>query len=504
MSDSTDGESGLSHQAGASFGSALRWSAAMNIGRQVVNLAVTFVLAAVLGPTAFGLVAIAMVYVAFVQLLMEQGMNAALVQRRDLSQEHLTSAFWMVQLAALILSALAIAGSGWWGGVNDQPQLGEIVRWLTPLLILRGLIVVPDALLRRRLAFRVLAIRTNVSVLLGGVVGIIAALQGAGVWALVMQQLSTVVLEVVIVWAAVSWRPRWSFSKSAALDLFGFSWRSALASFGVFVNSRADALIIGLFLGPTAVGLYRFAARLVDTVIQSIVGSIRGVLLPEFSRLQVDPAAIARRVIQMQRLSAVAALVPLAALAAAASPLIDLVGSEWESATAAIRILALAGAGLVVGQTTGPLLQAKGRPGQLAVLTWLAAGISAFALLAGTSLLADSPITTQVTGLALVTLFVRAVVFLGINLAVMSRIAHVSLGRLFACLVPGAAAACGGFSVGWLVERVTHHLGSPLVRVSLTGGASLVVGSIVAMLLEPQIRLQASSVIGRRSKAVSA
>ncbi len=97
----------------------------MNIGRQVVNLAVTFVLAAILGPTAYGLVAIAMVYVAFVQLLMEQGMNAALVQRRDLSQEHLTSAFWMVQLAALILDALAVAGSGWWGGVNDQPHWGR-------------------------------------------------------------------------------------------------------------------------------------------------------------------------------------------------------------------------------------------------------------------------------------------------------------------------------------------------------------------------------------------
>lgn len=469
----------------------------MNAGRQIATLVVTFVLAAVLGPTSFGLVAIAMVYVAFIQLVMQQGMGAALVQRPVLEERHLTSGFWMVMGSASILSVLALLGSDWWGELNGEPELGAVVRGLTPLLLLRGLIVVPDAILRREMSFRPLAVRTNLSVIGGGIVGVIAALLGAEVWALVYQQLTTALLEVVIVWLAVDWRPRLSVSRAAIDDLLGFSLKSAVASIGNVVNNRADALVIGLVLGPTAVGLYRFAARLVDTVIESIFGSLRAVSLPELARLQHQHEALRSRVIQLQRLASASAFVPLAALAAAGPAIIEVLGDEWAPATAAIAILAIAGAGRVVGQQTGPLLQALGRPGNLAALTWIAAIISATVLAIGTTAVRGDSLETQVTGLAILTAVLHAVIFLAISTGVMRHVTGIGLRELLACLVPGAVAGIAGFGAGRVVDQVVNGLDVAVLRAAITGGTAFFVALSVLSLLEPEVRNRLRAAMAR-------
>ena len=160
---------GAGPRKGQTFGNALKWSYVMDVGRQFTTLLVTFVLAGMLGPRAYGIVAIAATYIAFLQLLLAQGLQPAVIQRRDLRDEHKDTAFWMIMAAAVGLTLLTIPLSSWWADLNNTPELGPVVLALSLTLPIEGLRVVQEALMRRDLNMRPLAVRTNVSVIFGGI-----------------------------------------------------------------------------------------------------------------------------------------------------------------------------------------------------------------------------------------------------------------------------------------------------------------------------------------------
>src|SRR5690606_4860777 len=152
------------------------------------------------GPEAFGLVAMATVFVLFIQLLMQQGLMPAIIQRRDLRPDHLDTAFWLVMGAAVTLTVLSIGFSGWWARVNREPELAPLIVVLSFMVPLRGLSLVQEALLRRELDFKLLALRTGLAMTVGAVVSLVLAFAGAGAWALVVQQLVTAAIEVIVLW----------------------------------------------------------------------------------------------------------------------------------------------------------------------------------------------------------------------------------------------------------------------------------------------------------------
>ena len=165
-----------------SFGAAVRWSILMNVGNQLTNTIAVFVIAGVLGPEAFGTVALAIVFLLFVQLLLEQGLTTAIIQRKDLTDRHLDTAFWLVLATATALLVGTLALAGWWAELNGAPDLADVLRVMSPIVVVEALAVVQRALLQRSLDFKQLALRANTATVFGGVVGVAAALAGAGVW----------------------------------------------------------------------------------------------------------------------------------------------------------------------------------------------------------------------------------------------------------------------------------------------------------------------------------
>lgn len=420
MATGSGEESPSAIAAEGTFRSAVGWSFVLSGGQQVFGFLITIVLAALLGPTAYGTVAMASVFILFTQIFLLQGLMPALIQRRDLTPQHLSSVFWFGLAISVALATVCALASGWWASVNRLPDLQPVIVALSVLIPVSALMVVQEAWLRRRLQFRELAVRTNISVVIGGVAGIGAALAGAGVWALVVQQITTQVVAVAVLWAVSDWRPSTHFAWPEVKALLPFTAASSVSAVGSFVNNQGDALIIGLFFGPEVVGLYRFGARIVLTVVEVLARSLQGVALPELSRLQHDREAIRRRLADLMSLAARTAL-PLLAVVAAVSPwFIPLLGDEWQPATTALMLLCAAGAMRVFATFSGPLLQALNRPYLLAVLVWVSAGLSAsFFVIAGV-LLEGASITRQVNGMALasVALFVVLVV---INSWIMRR-----------------------------------------------------------------------------------
>lgn len=479
-----------------SFASALGWSYVMNGGQYAITTVLTFVLAAIVGPEAFGLVAMALVYLAFIQMLVRQGMVPALVQRERLDPPHINSAFWLILASGIVLTFGSVLLSGWWADVNRTPDLEQVIDALSVVILLQSLVVVQEALLSREMDFRSLAVRTNSAALIGGVVGVGAAFAGLGVWALVIQHIVKALIDVVVLWRLSDWRPRLVFDWRAAKDLLGFSASATLAGFGAFANSRADALIIGLFFGPTAVGLYRLAARLVDLVVEVTVRSFQIVSLPELSRLQSDRRRFADRIVSMINSSAVIAFPGLAILAGASETVMSVMGEEWAAAGTPLSVLSLAGAVAVFTLFTGPVAMAVGRPNILALVTWMSAAISAAAFVGAGFLLVDAAIADQVLGIAVAKLAIVSTAGVILAVWVISSNSDNSPLSLLKAVVKPAVASALAFVITRLLAGFAWP-GGEIAQLLFVVVPSALVTAALLLGIDPNLRQRIGRVVRR-------
>jgi O-antigen/teichoic acid export membrane protein len=472
------------------FGTAVSWSFVLTSGRTFMTLIVSLVLARILGPEAFGLIAMANVFILFAELFVRQGLVSAIVQRPKLTAAHLDTAFWMTVMLAAVLVPGAIGASGWWAAANDTPELAELITALVPLLVFKALGVAQEAHIRRQMNFRALALRTNVAVLTGGAAGITAALLGAGVWSLVIQQLVTAFLELVLIWLLSSWRPRWRFRADAARDLLSFSARMVLAALGSFVNSHSDALLIGLFFGPLLVGLYRMAVRFIGIMLELTSGTLQLVMLPELSRFTEDRSAFNARTVEVIRLASLLAVPVLGVLAASSDALMGLLGDEWAPAADALKVLCILAVVQAAAAFLAPILQAAGRPGLLAWLTWISAGLSAGSFAAAGLWLGGFDVEDQVLWLAII----RTAVFVPSLFLIVLPMLKGALGlrptRVLGAMWRAPIAAAAGYT-GFALLRTTAGSAWPRLPLIDLLASATVSGTIIIVVLlaiEPLVR----------------
>lgn len=477
----------------------MAWSYALNVGRQVTTSVITFVLAALLTPEDFGVVAIALAYVLLLQALIQHGVVPALVHRPSLGLLDLDTAFWAVLAASLVLTGLSWGLAPLYADLLDLPELTRILRVLTVVLPVQGLVVVQEALLRRDMDFRSLALRTNVSVVVGGIVGLGLAIGGAGVWALVAQQVVTPVAGLIALWTLSTWRPRRRFEKESARTLLSYTSLSSLSGVGVFLGRNGDSFLIGLLLNPLVVGLYRLAARLLETVLEITVRGMQGVALPDLANHQAKPEALAERMRVLYRGSALLSLPGLAALAVLAGPFLELIGPEWEPAAPLITVLCVYGVVYVPTMFTGPLLQAVGRTRSLVVVTWVSVIANLSGLTAAAVLAADEPLTRQLLWLGLTRLVVQSLIVSVIHQREVHRVCGLRARTLVHAMLPGLGGAVLVAACGALVAVLVADVTSPVVRLIAIG---LPVGALSAgwvLALDPQMRQRIRQLLRRRS-----
>lgn len=344
------------------------WSAVGTWGNQFTSFVVFAVLTRLLVPEAFGLIAMATVFTNLVNVFAEQGFGQAIVQREQLEPEHLDTAFWTNVIIGSGLALLGIMLSGLIAQIYDEPQLQPVVAMLSITFIFTALSSTQQSLLERALNFRALSNRQLVAAVTGGIVGIGAALGGAGVYSLVAMTLTNRIVGTFMLWQVNEWRPRLRYSRKHFSELLKFGLSVMGVNLTNFLRAHIDDFVIGLFLGAEVLGFYVVAYRLGRLTLGMFTTVMSRVAITTFARLQNNSERVKDA---LYRFTGIASLVTFPIftgfIVLTADLLVAVSGDQWLPSVPIMRILSIAGYSLSLQYFLSYLIISLGKPDRLLI-----------------------------------------------------------------------------------------------------------------------------------------
>ncbi len=456
------------------------WSVAGSLSGQIVSFVVFLLLARLLSIEQFGLIALANIYVLVVQIFVFQGLGQAVIQFEDLDDLHLDTVFWMNLAAGCFFCALTLVDADFFSGCVGAPPLGPLLRWLSPIFLFAALSDVQSNLLTRQMAFFSLAARTFISYVAGGVVGVALALGGAGAWSIVGQQLTIWALNVVVLWRASDWRPRFRFSRERASRLARFGANLLWVDLASLANRRSDQFFIARFLGPVAVGIYAIGGRISMLFGELVVRSFSRVSLSAFARLQNDPARLARGFYDVTEMQVALVLpITLGMTLIAPSAVSLFFGAKWLGAAPIVQVLILALPFEALSAIHFSVLISRGRPQWCSLLTLGHAlvNVAMFFLAVRFGMLAVS-----------IAYVLRAALFYPVELCFVRQLIPISFVKLFLLLASPLVAALAMTLGIYLLQEVAVAPSSATWLCSAVALGAAIYGLIVYLLRPGLVR----------------
>jgi len=353
------------------------WAAIQIWIARFTSLVVFALLARYLVPENFGLVAFAAVWINFVNVVIEQGLGEAIVQKSTLEFDELNAAFWLSTTVGCALSLLAIVLSPAIESAFSMAGLAYVMPYLSLSFVLGAIGSIPLAIMRREFKFKALAARSAVATSISGLVAVVCAVCGMGVWALVVQSGIYSILNCLLAWRAVEWRPRRQFKWSALQGLLSFGSNSVATRVAEFFNTNYPDLIIGAVLGPVALGFYAVGAKVVTILTQMLSQVVLQVAFVTFSRLQHDQKKLNRAFIESSHYAATVAFPAFFGLGLTAGDVIPaFFGNTWLKSAPVITALCLLGCLYSVTYFYGTALAAVGQAGKRTFLVAFRASLT--------------------------------------------------------------------------------------------------------------------------------
>lgn len=318
------------------------WSALEIAARYGVQLVVMILLARLLTPSDFGLIAMLLVFTAVAALLVDSGFGTALVQRQHTSDDDETTVF----LSGLTISVF-VGGALWLAApaiaeFYAQPKLVPLTRLLVWVLPLGAFAAVPDALLTQRLNFRGRANAEIVASLGSGALAVFLALRGFGVWSLAWQSIALIGVRALLLWIFSGWRPCGQFRIASFRSLFSFGSYMLMANLLNTISIRLQSLLIGKLFDSRTLGYYTLAQNTQEAPAQFMSGVLNRVGLPMFSTVADQPAKLVGALRLSMRVALFVFVPCMVGIAVVAKPLIVMVyGARWAPAAPLLSILAI-------------------------------------------------------------------------------------------------------------------------------------------------------------------
>ena len=327
------------------FSRGVAWKVGAQSISQTARLVATIVLVHLLAPSAYGLAAMALVLAGFAVAFSDLGFGAALVQRPILTSVDISTAFWISLAAGAAFTVLTALAAVPLAEAYAQPRAAALILGLSPIFVLDSLATTQRALLARKVDFRSLELRSLVGAVVGSSVAIGAALDGAGAWSLIVQELVTAVASTLLLWRLASWRPSFAFSRQSCRDLGGFAWRSMGTRLLNDVNDTADNVLVGRFLGAGPLGIYTVTYKTALRPMANFIRPLQEVVFPVLSLAQDDVRLVAQAWLRVTRITSALTFPLLAGVAVLAPEFVHVVlGGRWASAATVLQILTIVGA----------------------------------------------------------------------------------------------------------------------------------------------------------------
>ncbi|QDG54562.1 MOP flippase family protein [Persicimonas caeni] len=340
----------------------IAWSTAGKIFAQVFGFVLSIVLARLLVPEDYGLWGMIVVIVNFITLFGELGFGAALIQRKEIDERHLSSVFWLNVVVGVVLAALLALSAPAIAEFYEQPLLVDLTRIVALNFLVAPLNMVQRAIFNREMWFKQLAVVDSVKVVIAGCVAVGMALTGWGVWSLVGQSVTITVVSAIALWFASDWRPSFTFDRHALGDLLGFS--ANLFGFKTinYWARQVDDVLIGKVMGASALGVYTLAYSTMMVPLKEVTHVLSGVMFPALSKIQDDPARV--KGIYLRAISMIALITfPMMLLLWASADvfILTVYGEKWAGAISILEIYCFVGLYQSIGTSVGWLYKSQGR-----------------------------------------------------------------------------------------------------------------------------------------------
>jgi PST family polysaccharide transporter len=438
------------------------WAYFSYVGGRLLVLLSTALLARLLTPEEFGVVGFALVFMALLETVKDLGLSQALVASApDQVEKRASTVFWTSVALGAVLSIVVAALAPLGADFFDAPELTAILPVLGLNFLLNALGGTHYALAQKRLDFKTRTIAEFADVMLRGVLGVVLALAGAGVWALVIGYVAGTAALVATLWVLVPWRPTLRIDRAELPALLRFGGALTGVDITAAIVSNVDYVFIGKVLGASSLGLYTLGFRLPELVVINMSVVAGAVLFPAFANVvrETLPHVF---LVSLRYVLLVSA--PLAAgLAILAEPLVlAAFGDQWRGAVGAMQVLSIYGFAATVGIPAGTAYKSVGRADILLKLA-----IPRTVLLVGlVALFVDRGITAVAACQAAV-----AGLFAVIGLLVASRLLTVRLRAMLGAVWPPLIATTAMAAVTYGVDAAVPGVWPSLLAAGLAGAA---------------------------------
>lgn len=327
------------------------------------------ILARILTPEQFGLLAMAMTLVGFLTMFNDLGISAALVRAEKPSAAFWSSAFWINIGFGTAMTIAAYFAAPWVAAFFGEPQVEDLVRIMSCVLMLHCTFLVPMAWLQRNYKFQTIAVIDLAAIFLSSAAAIYLALNGYGVWALAWQQIILYAVKALAGLLVHGAPIRLTFDWATIRAVLPFSMGLTGTAFVRFINRNTDNVLIGRFLGADALGFYSRAYLMMRMPIKTLSSGLNFALYPAFSAVQADTRQLSVAYVKSLAILSALVLPMMTGLALVVVPFVDvLFGSQWDPVAPVLRILAFVGLLQSVASSANEMFKARGRSGVL--LRW--------------------------------------------------------------------------------------------------------------------------------------
>jgi len=338
------------------------WTLLQRIGQQGVNFITSVILARILGPEDFGLVALTGIFFVLSEVFIDGGLGVSLIRHSKLNEEDKSTVFIFNLAVAFFCIVLLYFLAPLFARFYSEPRLTNVIRIGALSFVPLALRVVHCSLLTREMRFKELGVFNFISNSSACVIGIIMAFSGCGVWSLVAQRFVSNIVLCILVWKALPWKPRLLFSRKSFDEHFFFGSRMLASNLADNFFINAFGLVVGKIHTPAVLALYNRANRLRSLTAQLFTEATGQVLFPVLSKVSGDRKKLCQGMTHALQVNLFAVLPAMAGLFICADPVINILyGEAWMASASYLKLVTFIGMFYPFSRINTELLKAVGR-----------------------------------------------------------------------------------------------------------------------------------------------